>query len=443
MARETLVPRRYGSEIEYGMTLSKKAVALYEDKGAFYLPRLMPPGIIYMDDFLENGARLYVDQGKVEYATPTCGTIADLIKHEIVGERHIWDAYGNGKSNIDTFYKRSNNHLADPKSSTTGAHENYSIARSTNYDDLETHLATRTPYIGAGYSLDNQYGIGQKTANIGFDGKKFYEFKDEDIEEGLNLIRLEVKSGDANMSPWAIRMKFGTTSLVLRLMEHKKDISDLSLADPYASARLVAQSVEGMSKPLELKSGRTATALNLQEELAARAFLLSQEIELPEEEPAIIPVWMETIDSLKKDRTLEQADWYAKKQLIDMASERKRSEGKGDLTSEQEMLIDFRYSKIPDGLGTKLRERTFAPHMLPEEEIDEARKVPPEGRSQLLGNIIKKIGPRYKFSVGVNWSYLTHGENHSLGPVEAVYTDEEIEELSESIAIKLRNRRRT
>jgi len=441
MIRETAVRRYYGSETEYGYRLKKGQVGPITEQKT-------PPGIVHIGQYLENGGRLYQDVGQLEYATPECEKLDDLIKHELAGEEMIWEAYGNSRSKAETIHKRC---ISPDGLYSSGAHENYSTAidiwngpnMEEQRDNLATHFATRSMYIGAGQQTNDGFALAQKiqdlselTGQNALRSKALVNTRNEPHAGGSKLHRLHVVCGDPNLSPWAIRMKYATTSLELRLLEHGYN-NDLILQDPLKASKLVAKGIEGISTPLRLRSGKTATAVELQLARAEQAAMLSELIELPEQERAMIPEWFQILDALKKysktgesEAPMEQIDWFAKLSLINGYKEKK-----GEISTSRAMQLDLLYDQVPNGLHKSLRKGVFAPAMPSKTQIQEAKTTAPSGgRAQLRGELIKSLAQRTEASGNKPYNTISWDQYHdgkkasSLGPIEAHYTTEEITE---------------
>lgn len=459
MARETIVPRFYGSEIEY--SYSRRNTKERESK-----PVPIPPVDIKSNNlFLENGARSYIDLNyTLEYATPECGTVRELVAHEVAGERLIAETYlspdrykKDSPIPFLSLHKRASlpasmsARLSHGGNYTFGAHENYSTEIATvgstrditdNINGLITHFATRTIFIGTGQPVKEGYLLAQKmqsiTGSVGQHPTKTLinirnEHKNEHHAGGkTKLKRLHVICGDANISENAIAMKFLTTSLTLRLLEHKVSLNDLFLVNPVHASRYVASGIDKIDAKLQLASGKTATALDIQEELAIRAENLSKTIQLPEEELAAIKTWHSLNDSLRRyvktgehESELDQLDWYKKKRVLD------RYKQKNGSSFEKEEKLDLLYDKIPDGLGIKLRQNHDASVIfLPsEEEKLYARKHPPEGRAKLRSEVVKATSGASRV-LKVEWDHVFFkphsakpGIKMQYGTVDEVYDD--------------------
>ena len=448
MKQEGIVPRFYGSETEYSYTV---------DIGkSVHISPTRYPKVAHFAQYLENGGRLYKDAGDVlEYATPECKKIEELVVHEIAGEQLVWEAYGNPDTRINTLHKRSLSPVHGRKDGdikSFGAHENYSttvdvrVGGAERYKDvLASHFATRTIFIGAGKSMNDTFAIGQKVLDLTqVEGlgttasKALVNTRDEPhggCDEKSPLKRLHVTSGDANISPWAIRMKFGTTSLVLRLLEDENlsYLKDVRLHNPLTSAKKVARSIEGMIFPLLLSSGKTATALNIQEIFIEKAETLSRNQDLPAEEVEVLKEWQSAVNALRKyhetgesQPEMNQMDWYAKKRIIEMKNEKN-----GGISVYQRESYDLLYDAIPQGYGVKLRDRTFATFTPKEEQVEHAKTTPPEGRAKLRGEFARalyenKCESNFK-SFAINWDRVTlEGQMADFGDVLSDFSNEEI-----------------
>jgi proteasome accessory factor A len=437
-----VVPRAYGSEVEYGV--SKKI-----GKSNEYIKNGYAKGVQRVGSFYANGARMYLDIGEhPEYATPEVHNLDALVKHEIAGERHIDETFG---SQVSTIHKRS---VSADGHETSGAHENYSTSlkpklfKDNEKKGLASHLVTRIPITGAGYiGPGGELQISQKTADIesviSHDttrSKPIINTRDEPHHGGGKLKRLHVTSGDANISSWVIPQKFGQTSWVLRLLENDRDVSDLALRDPLASLHQVSSGVKGMRRPLQMLDGKEMTALDIQEEFANRAKGLSTQAEFPEDEMRILPQWISIIDDLRSYSEtgearpgLHKLDWFNRLEMV-----QRYTDGHGGITPEDSVRVQLLYdcisSRITRGKGIDRRkgDGIFAPDTPSNAEILEAMITPPPRRAELRGALIEALNERDLVKVNhtsVDWSKTKIFEDfEDLGPVEAIYTVAEIEE---------------
>ena len=129
------------------------------------------------------------------------------------------------------------------------------------------------------------------------------------------------------MSEVATFLKLGTTAILLAMIEDRQLGDDLLLATPVAAIRQVSHDPT-LRRKILLESGKTLTALELQELLCERAERYATQFGLEsvgnEDGKLILRRWREVIEGLKED-PLSQChivDWVAKKRMIDGISER-------------------------------------------------------------------------------------------------------------------------
>src|SRR5438270_3502715 len=160
--------RIVGTETEYGCLISDEASHFSSDvwpaKVKNYLFRKAAAGTIdlhYRDyeeppgngGFLLNGGRLYLDMGHIEYASPECLNLRDLVMYYLAGDELLQTALaGLGGAGRVSFIKNNVDHHTG---ATFGCHENYLMRREAQFTPpvlgtLLTFLATRQIFTGAG-----------------------------------------------------------------------------------------------------------------------------------------------------------------------------------------------------------------------------------------------------------------------------------------------------
>ncbi|MGV3756137.1 MAG: proteasome accessory factor PafA2 family protein, partial [Verrucomicrobiota bacterium] len=103
--------------------------------------------------FLFNGGRAYVDMGHLEYCTPECMTVRDVIKYDRAGDAMINLALQElGFSEVAGFVRNNVDHYSG---ATFGCHENYLVRRHApltekNVLSLLAFLTVRLVMVGAG-----------------------------------------------------------------------------------------------------------------------------------------------------------------------------------------------------------------------------------------------------------------------------------------------------
>ncbi len=160
--------RIVGIETEYGCLLSEEEPhvnsELWPAKVKNYLFRKAKAGTIdlhYRDyeeppgngGFLLNGGRLYLDMGHIEYASPECLHLHDIVTYELAGDDLLQSSLAAlGADGRVSFIKNNVDHYTG---ATFGCHENYLMKREAQFTPpilgtLLTFLATRQIFTGAG-----------------------------------------------------------------------------------------------------------------------------------------------------------------------------------------------------------------------------------------------------------------------------------------------------
>src|SRR5437016_12774713 len=161
-------PRRSPRAPLYGCLLSEEEAhvnsELWPAKVKNYLFRKAEAGTIdlhYRDyeeppgngGFLLNGGRLYLDMGHIEYASPECLHLHDLVTYELAGDDLLQSSLvALGAEARVSFIKNNVDHHTG---ATFGCHENYLMKREAQFTPpilgtLLTFLATRQIFTGSG-----------------------------------------------------------------------------------------------------------------------------------------------------------------------------------------------------------------------------------------------------------------------------------------------------
>ena len=299
-----------------------------------------PPG---NGGFLRNGGRLYVDMGHLEYASPECLSVQDMVAFDMAGDTLVQNAVAamRAESRV-SIIKNNVDHLTG---ATFGCHENYLMRRevqltSTALGTLLSFLATRQIYTGAGrvgqtnpLSFEYEarqgvarvdYQISQRADHIVNDIYQWVQFnraiinaRDEPLADHHRYRRLHLLVGDSNMSPFATALKVGLTSLILTLIEQNCVPSNVVLKDAVLATRDVSR--EGTGRGLvKLEDGRTRDALDIQYEFlshAQRYFLGADE-----ETDWLLESWQFVLEALDSNPELliGGVDWISKRWLLDL-----------------------------------------------------------------------------------------------------------------------------
>ena len=300
-----------------------------------------PPG---NGGFLLNGGRIYIDMGHMEYASPECLSLRDMVAYDIAGDMLLQSAIEElGAASRVSFLKNNIDHHTG---ATFGCHENYLMRRDLQFhpDILGTllaFLATRQIFTGAGrvgqanplafeFELPQNesatpvdFQISQRADHIVNDVYQWVQFnraiinaRDEPLADYRKYRRLHLLIGDSNVSPFATALKVGTTALVLTLLEEKSLPSNVMLRDAVAATREISREGSGRGV-VELDDGRTRSALDIQYEFLEH--IKKHTTRGDAETDWILESWAFTLDALreKPDLLIGGVDWISKKWLLE------------------------------------------------------------------------------------------------------------------------------
>jgi proteasome accessory factor A len=304
-----------------------------------------PPG---NGGFLLNGGRLYLDMGHIEYASPECLHLRDVVTYDAAGDQLLQSALEALEvADRVSFIKNNIDHNTG---ATFGCHENYLMKREAQFTPpvlgtLLAFLATRQIFTGAGrvgqanpLAFDFQlpqpevhvdFQLSQRADHIVNDIYQWVQFnraiinaRDEPLADYRKYRRLHLLIGDSNMSPFATALKIGTTACVLSLLEDGRLPKNLILSDAVQSTRDVSRDATG-AWIVRLENGKTIGALEIQWQFydLARKHLGGAN----EETDWLLESWSFTLEALgnKPESLIGGVDWITKKWLLEtfMASE--------------------------------------------------------------------------------------------------------------------------
>ncbi|MFI7481935.1 depupylase/deamidase Dop [Kocuria sp. M1R5S2] len=409
-ARGFTVPREQAdpsqlTDVAPVLTAEEVAAEALRDAGPATVDR--PQAV--MNTVLPNGARLYVDHSHPEYSSPEVTTPRDAVLWDAAGDRVALDAVraiaaSAQDTGLDVVNLYKNN--TDNKSVSYGAHENYLVPRSVPFDDLVAGLlpffVSRQVVCGAG-----RVGLGERGTRPGFQISQRADFferevglettvhrpvvntRDEPHAERGRHRRLHVIIGDANLSHTSNLLKFGTTSLVLNLIEAGA-APRIALADPVAALRTISHD-PGLTATVPLRDGRRLTGIQLQR-LYLEAARTHEQGGTDAGTREVLELWAEVLDALESDplSLADRLDWVAKHALL--LGYRRRDDLAWD--DARMTLVDLQYHDLrPEkGLYHRLvaagRMRTlFGP-----DEIARAAEEPPaDTRAWFRGRLVARF----------------------------------------------------
>ncbi|MFL6527650.1 MAG: proteasome accessory factor PafA2 family protein [Chthoniobacterales bacterium] len=298
-----------------------------------------PPG---NGGFLLNGGRIYLDMGHIEYASPECLSIRDLVTYDLAGDQLLQYALEElGVAGRVSFIKNNVDHQTG---ATFGCHENYLMRREAQFTPpvlgtLLGFLATRQIFTGAGrvgqanplafdFELPRTepavpFQISQRADHIVNDIYQWVQFnraiinaRDEPLADYRKYRRLHLLIGDSNVSPFATALKIGTTACVLTLLEAGILPKKVILADAVQSTREISRDQSGRWL-VELEDGGMIGALDVQWQFVelAQKHLRGTDDDID----WLLETWAFTLDALSRnpDALIGGVDWITKKWLLE------------------------------------------------------------------------------------------------------------------------------
>ncbi|MBA3385853.1 MAG: proteasome accessory factor PafA2 family protein [Chthoniobacterales bacterium] len=298
-----------------------------------------PPG---NGGFLRNGGRVYLDMGHIEYASPECLNLRDVVAYDLAGDELLQSSLeALGVADRVSFIKNNVDHQTG---ATFGCHENYLMKREAQFTPpvlgtLLAFLATRQIFTGAGrigqanplafdFDLPQpdapvKFQISQRADHIVNDIYQWVQFnraiinaRDEPLADYRKYRRLHLLIGDSNVSPFATALKIGTTACVLSLLEQRRLTKNLSLLDAVQSTREISRDPTH-AWIVRLENGKTIGSLDLQWEFLALA--MKHLTGLNDETDWLLESWSFTLDAIKNkpEALIGGVDWITKKWLLE------------------------------------------------------------------------------------------------------------------------------
>ena len=383
-----------------------------------------PPG---NGGFLFNGGRLYIDMGHLEYATPECGTLFDLVAYDKAIE-YIINSILADTGLPTAFFKNNIDHFTG---ATFGCHENFQVSRDVPFyrvviPTLMPFFVTRQIYAGAGrvgvydemiefgdfqqeLSEQQNYQISQRADHIVTEIYEWIQFsraiintRDEPLSDYTKYRRLHLLVGDSNMSEYATALKIGTTSLLLTAIEtfhemhgEKLPLPGFELADPVYAIRHISRD-STFTWRIELKSGKTISAIDLQREYLN--FVQTLVTERDEETEWVLSAWESILNDLEKDweSVIPRVDWAAKKWLLEAFIDEEKLDWDDPWIKSQD--LEYHNIHTDSGLYYALQAQGLMERVITDEQIKYAINNAPQDtrakvRSFLMRTLIQKQMP--------------------------------------------------
>jgi len=296
-----------------------------------------PPG---NGGFLFNGGRVYIDMGHLEYCTPECVSLIDVLRYDQAGDMLALHAVKTlGLADEISFIRNNIDHYTG---ATFGCHENYLVRRSaplteTNVLSLLTFLTLRVLFTGAGrvgttqaaewrgeISRPGTEGFFQMSQRADYINNDLYEWvqfnrsiintRDEPLGDPRKYRRLHLLHGDTSVLPATLLLKVGTTSLMLDLLEINQ-LPKVVMADAVKTFRALSHQPDGPWLA-RLADGRNADAVELLEKFFAAAWTEFHGRDA--ETDILLDVWGSTLKALAAEpqALIGKVDWITKYWLL-------------------------------------------------------------------------------------------------------------------------------
>jgi proteasome accessory factor A len=282
--------------------------------------------------FLENGGFLYLDSGlHIEWATPECTSPFDVTRFLRAGDKIVNDLatqlLQDSPDLADIFCSRCNVDYVDR--TLWAAHESYMHHADPHDlpDQLIPFLASRV-VLGAGgwdyqspglcFTLSPRaHFISQVVGHDSQHVRPLFHTKNESLS-GTGSHRLHVACSETSCSDIATVLRFGTTALVVAIVElGARPGADVALASPLTALRRFARDVKCRVQATTTH-GRRVTALDIQRHYLSCVEQYLGSSQLPEWAQEVCGLWKSTLDKVdaglsQVDRTL---DWAVKRRLF-------------------------------------------------------------------------------------------------------------------------------
>jgi proteasome accessory factor A len=388
---------------------------------------------IKSDLVLGNGARFYNDHAHPEYCTPECSTYAELIAHDRAGERILMACAQHLSRELGStvrLYKNNTDFLGH----SYGCHENYLLPRSLSWDVLasgiQAFLVTRQIFAGAGkFAIEAEDRFVENGFQIAQRSDFFSELQSVDTMQRRPLIntrdephanpklyrRFHVIIGDANMSPFATRLKVGSTALVLEaLVREPKRLLPI-IEDPIGALPAISHDPT-FKWNLLVQGSKPSTAIEVQRQYLEA---VKELCDMNPERASLVRDWETVLNDLEKDywRCRNRLDWVAKLGLV---REFQASQNIADNDPWLQSLdLEYHRLDLKEGLYYGL-EQSGAMELSPDEGVvEEAMHCPPPStRAYVRGTCIRKF-PRAVSAA--QWDHITL--EGSDGPIKLSLLD--------------------
>ncbi|SDD27083.1 proteasome accessory factor A [Sanguibacter gelidistatuariae] len=450
--------RIFGLETEYGVTCAAPGgQGLSADEVARYLFRKVVAWGRSSNVFLRNGSRLYLDVGShPEYATAECDDVRQLVAYDRGGERILEGLVADAQQRLELEGIGGRIHLfknnTDSAGNSYGCHENYLVRRQGDFarlaDILVPFLITRQVLTGAGKIMTTPKGatfclsqradhIWESVSSATTRSRPIINTRDEPHADAEKYRRLHIIVGDSSMAEPTTMLKVGATDMVLRVIEAGIPMRDMALENPMRAIREISHDMTGKA-PIVLATGRTVTAIELQQEYLNRVRTFVEDSgEISPMDKQVFDLWERGLAALESGNLTSverELDWVIKHQLI------RRYQDKHSLELDDPRIarLDLAYHDISrtEGLYNLLAARGLVDKVASDIEVFESTAIPPQTtRAKLRGDFVRKA-QEAKRDYTVDWVHLKLNDQAQRtvlckDPFQSI--DERVDRLIESM----------
>ena len=423
--------RIYGLENEFGIAFTCNGRrTLPSEKVVRYLFEKLITTEGFLNVFLENGARFYLDTGcHPEYATPECASPMDVMIYDKAGERILENLlnYAQNKVHEEGFQGElaifKNN--TDFVGNSYGCHENYLADRTADFyymaEQLIPFLVTRQIFTGAGKVFRTRRGtvyhisqraqhIRQKISGTTTNERSIINTRDEPHAIKEKYRRLHIIVGDSNMSEFSTYLKVGTTALILQMIEDDFLPTTFSLRNPVRAIKDISRDLT-CREAVPLNSGKKYSALELQKEYLDLAQRYYSTRPMSPEAADILQKWEYVLTKLEEDpmQLHREIDWVIKLHLLQAYGE--RTNLSPEASGDRMLMLDLQYHDIrrEKGLYFLLERKNRVVRLATNEQIETAMVDPPQNtRAKMRGELIK-LAKMKRIPYDLDWNYIRIG----------------------------------
>jgi proteasome accessory factor A len=405
-----------------------------------------PPG---NGGFLFNGGRCYIDMGHLEYCTPECMSLLDILRYDQAGDAMLLMALRSMRLEQEINFIRNN--IDHYSGATFGCHENYLVRRAAPLTEANVHsllafLTLRMLYVSAGRvgttlaaesraelsrpGADGMFQMSQRADYINNDLFEWVQFnraiintRDEPLADHRKYRRLHLLHGDSNVLPASLLLKVGTTSLVLDLLE-MNCLPKTILSDAVSAFRTLSHQPDGPWL-VQLSDGRWVESVELLQGFhhAANSELRGRDSETD----TLLTIWGETLAALASnpESLVGKVDWITKRWLLRQFCEQEKIPWTHPWLKSQ----DLEYHQIDPARSLGLALAQTPPAWdVPHKEVTQAATQPPANTRAAVRSRAMRLLREEGCAYYIDWEIVgAEGGNslHLLNPFDSTSKDAE------------------